>query len=159
MIKGKLFFGLWLVLLSAGVGNVFASTPTSIEITKAWASASFPMAKAGAAYVSIKNISTEPLILLSASTSDKIASKVEIHETKLEGDVAKMHHQKNGVTIEPNQVLKMKPKGLHIMLMGLKKPLTEGEVIDLSLTFSNGEKVELAVPIKDMRVKKHHHKH
>ncbi|KFK68657.1 hypothetical protein JS85_13340 [Vibrio vulnificus] len=37
---------------------------------------------------------------------------------------------------------------LHIMLFDLKAPLNEGEQIDVTVTFANGEKMTFQAPVK-----------
>ena len=60
--------------------------------------------------------------------------KVEVHATVHDGDVARMRK------VEPLHVgagerVVLEPGGMHLMLMGLRKPLAEGERIPLVLEF------------------------
>ncbi len=49
--------------------------------------------------------------------------------------------------VAPGEQLEFAPGGLHVMLMGLKRPLTEGQVFELELVFevAGPRKVTVAV--------------
>lgn len=42
----------------------------------------------------------------------------------------------------------LKPGSYHIMLLGVKQPLVEGETISVNLSYANGETETLDVPVK-----------
>jgi hypothetical protein len=86
----------------------------------------------GAVYVTITNRGAAPDAVVGA-TSDA-AEKVELHETRNEGGVMKMHPMAR-VEIAPGGQLEMKPGGYHIMLLGLKRDLKAGERVTVTLTF------------------------
>lgn len=86
-----------------------------------------------AAYVHLHNPSEDADVLKSASAA--IAERVELHESKTEGGIARMRELANGVDIPRDGFVDMKPGGIHIMLIGLKAPLNEGQKIPLTLNF------------------------
>jgi periplasmic copper chaperone A len=49
--------------------------------------------------------------------------------------------------VEAGQELKFEPNGMHLMLMGLKKPLVEGQTFELNLVFevAGARKVKVVV--------------
>ena len=100
----------------------------------------------GAAYLAIKNSGRESDTLESASTPD--AKKAEIHETTNANGVMKMRPVEGGLKIAPGQTVEFKPGGYHIMLMGLKQNLKEGEQIPLKLTFAHAGSVDVEVKIE-----------
>ena len=54
----------------------------------------------------------------------------------------------------------LKPGSYHIMLLGVKQPLVEGETISVNLSYANGETETLDVPVKKvMSGMKHEHEH
>jgi hypothetical protein len=63
-----------------------------------------------------------------------------------EGGVMKMRPA-GPLEIPPGGELRLAPGGLHIMLMELKQPLTEGESLPLTLIFETAGEVTLKVPI------------
>jgi hypothetical protein len=71
----------------------------------------------------------------------------DAHETKAEGGVMKMRPL-DKPEIAPGQALEFKPGGAHVMLMGLKHPLKEGESFPLVLTFEKAGTVSVAVKVE-----------
>ncbi len=94
---------------------------------------SMAMGDVSAAYMTLENRGDMPLRLVAAATD--AAGTVEIHETKLEGDVMRMRPVQGGIEIPAGGSVELKPGGLHIMLLELKAPLLPGEAISLKLTF------------------------
>lgn len=54
--------------------------------------------------------------------------------------------------ISAGQTVELAPGGLHLMLMGLKKPLAAGETLTVKLTFEDAKKVKstsvVSVPVR-----------
>ena len=48
----------------------------------------------------------------------------------------------------PNSQVELKPGGLHIMLIGLKEELKEGDVINLTLEFEVSEDIPVEAEVK-----------
>ena len=116
----------------------------------------------GAAYLQLSAKGDD--VLLSASAP--VASKVEIHSMSMEGDVMKMRALEQ-LTLKGGQKLEMKPgSGVHIMLMGLKKPLPDGSSVPLKLIVEDAQKkqstLDIKVPVKKTAPAKAadgHHQH
>ena len=53
------------------------------------------------------------------------------------------------LVIEPGETVMLKPGGFHVMLMGLKKPLTKGTEFPLTLNFARAGDVTVTVHVKD----------
>lgn len=113
-----------------------------IAIEAAWARATPPSARTGAAYLTIRNNGPRPDRIIAMTTD--IAGYAMGHETRQEGDVMKM--QETPLTAPPGGVLEMKPGGVHVMLMDLTCPLKSGDIFTLSLTFDQAGM--MTVPIK-----------
>ena len=57
------------------------------------------------------------------------------------------------LALKNGQRIEMKPgSGIHIMLMGLKKPLAVGEKFPLTLNFRQAGKIETTVEVVDMKM-------
>lgn len=116
----------------------------------------------GAVYFKgIKNAGKEADQLLSAKT--QVADKVEIHEMTMSGEVMKMRPL-NSIEIPAGgevSVAKGNPNGYHLMLLGLKQPLKDGDRFPVWLTFKQaGEvKVEVFVQTPKAAAKVEEHKH
>ena len=87
----------------------------------------------------IRNRGKTPDRLIGAS-SDR-AGRIEIHEVVMDGDVAKMR-EVDAIELPPRQTVKLRHgQRYHLMLIGLKAPLVDGQRFDLTLRFErNGEK-------------------
>jgi hypothetical protein len=103
-------------------------------------------ARNGAAYVTIVNNGAEPDRLLRADSPR--AGKTELHTMTMEGDIMRMR-QVQDIEVPAKGRVEMRPgEGLHIMLIGLKAPLTAGERFPLSLEFARSGKIEVTVEVQ-----------
>jgi copper(I)-binding protein len=134
------FRWLWLAPLLAWAGAAFSQ----VQVENAWTRATPPGAGIAAGYLILRNRSGKPDRLVAASSP--AAAKVETHVTIQDGDISRMRPTR-GYDIPANGVLELKPGGAHLMLVGLKAPLKEGERVPLVLKFqrSGVAKVELEV--------------
>lgn len=101
-----------------------------------------PNAPVAGGFVTIANAGAEADRLVSARADD-VAGRMEIHEMAMEGDVMKMRELPDGLSIPAGESVELKPGGYHIMFMELKKPLVEGEVVNVTLVFENAGEIEL----------------
>jgi copper(I)-binding protein len=102
-------------------------------------------AKTGAAYMEIVNNGKEPLEIKALSSS--IADKVEVHSMTMTGDIMRMRPIELPLTIAPGESLKL-VKDRHIMLIGLKKPLVEEDMVPFKIEFANGKTMEFDLYIE-----------
>lgn len=98
----------------------------------------------GAVFLRLENTSSNDVKLIKAESD--ASNTVELHNHIKEGDVFRMR-QVDTIDIPANAVAELKPGGLHVMLMGLKNPLIEGEAFNVTLLFDTGETQEIRVPI------------
>jgi copper(I)-binding protein len=132
------------VLLAAGVPvPVHAADyhAGSLEIAGPWSRATPQGASVAAGYVTIKNTGTTADRLV-GGTSDA-AAKFEVHEMSMDGGVMKMRPIQGGLEIKPGEMVELKPQGLHIMFVGLKKPLKQGDHLKATLEFEKAGKVQV----------------
>ncbi|WP_246029039.1 copper chaperone PCu(A)C [Parashewanella tropica] len=112
-----------------------------------------------AAYLKIMNHG-KAVKLVSASTP--VAKEVQLHTLLTENGVVKMR-QVNDYEIGTHQTLVLKPSGDHIMIIGLKKPLSIGDKVPLTLTFSDGSSNTITLPVQKVSDEdsnhSHHHHH
>ena len=102
-----------------------------IEIGQPWARATPGMAQIGAVYLTIRAPAADRLV----SLSSPVAARAELHESAMAGMVMKMRPLAE-VAIPAGQTVALAPGGMHIMLVGLKAPLREGQSFALTLTFA-----------------------
>lgn len=111
----------------------------TIVVKEAWARATPPGASVGAIYVTIENLGAEDDRVISVASS--AADSAMLHATVEENGISQMRESEGRIT--PSGTLKMEPGGTHIMLMGLRKPLMEGETVDVTLSFEKAGNVTI----------------
>jgi copper(I)-binding protein len=76
-----------------------------------------------------------------------VAEALEIHEMSMQGDVMKMR-QVPQIVVAANSTTELKPKSYHVMFIDLTKEISEGDLIEIELSFDNGEQLKLKAPAK-----------
>ena len=122
-------------------GAAIAQT-AQVELKDAWARATPAGAENGAAYVTIQSPMPDRLV----GVASPVAKKAELHTMTNDGGVMKMRPVE-GVDVTPNQPVTLKPGGVHIMLVGLNKPLQQGQHFPLMLTFDKAGVREVTVSV------------
>ncbi len=117
-----------------------------IAIEDAYARAASPIAKSGAAFMTIRNTGDTDDQLIGASAD--IAAKVELH-THIPGDggVMMMREDKDGFEVPAGGAAHLARGGDHVMFMGLKGPMEHGDSFPLTLTFEKAGEIEIEVPV------------
>jgi hypothetical protein len=64
----------------------------------------------------------------------------------MEGDVMRMR-QIDGIDLPAGKTVELKPGGMHLMLIGLTKPLREHDSFPLTLVFEHARGVEVEVEV------------
>ncbi|MCB1354608.1 MAG: copper chaperone PCu(A)C [Rhodobacteraceae bacterium] len=116
-----------------------------IRIEDAYARAAGAAARSGAVYLTLANTGTAEDTLLSV-TGDA-AARIEIHSTVVEDGIARMQPHTDGLPLPPGARVSLAPGGLHIMLLGLTRPLAEGDTVDLTFVFEHAGAIPAAVPV------------
>lgn len=140
--------------LTLGLTLALPAMAADVTVADPWVRE--PVGPNAAAYMTLEN--TGALVSLVGVTSDA-AARVAVHGHKLDGDVSHMH-KVDQLVLSPDDVVAMKPGGLHVMLMGLVAPLKEGDMVSLTLHFSDGDTLAVKVPvtaIDAMAAPMHHH--
>ncbi len=127
----------------------------ALEIGHPWARATPPTAPAGGGYLSVKNTGTEPDRLISISSP--AAQTVQLHEMKMEGNVMRMRELDGPLEIKPGETVTLAPGGMHLMMMGLKGPLKQGEKVPLTLVFEKAGKIDVELVVVAIGASPHHH--
>ena len=145
------------VLLLAGIGAASAHSYKlgTLEIGHPWARATPPTAPTGGGYLSVKNTGTEPDRLISISSP--AAQTVQVHQMKMEGNVMRMRELDGPLEIKPGETVTLAPGGMHLMMMGLKEPLKQGEKVPLTLVFEKAGKIDVELVVVAMGASPKHH--
>lgn len=141
------------VLSIVSIAAVFGA---DVEIEGAYARASIPNVPNSAAFFVIKNNSDKDIAITSANSD--VAEKNELHTHIKENKMMKMIKIEK-LVVPAKSSLELKSGSDHIMLMGLKKELKAGDEINLELSFSDGDKKNIKVPVKDLASTMHKMQH
>ncbi len=105
----------------------------NLKLTAAWARATPKGATVGGGYFTITNTGNAADRLV-GGTSD-VSNRFEIHEMSMDKGVMKMREVTSGIEIKPGQTVRFEPSGYHIMFVGLKQPLKQGDHVIATLQF------------------------
>lgn len=132
-------------MLSSTVAFAHDYTQGSIKIDHPWSRATVAGIPNGGAYFVLENSGEGDDRLVSASSP--IADKVELHTNLKDGEVVRMR-QVDAVDVPAGSRVALEPGGMHVMLMGLKEPLTEGASFPLTLVFDEAGTVTVDVVVE-----------
>ncbi len=145
-------------LKSLALFCAFSVLPTltlaQIQVEHPYARAASPMAISGAAFMSITNpTDTDDRIV--AATSD-VAERVELHThiQSAEG-VMQMVHLEDGIPLPAGETVLLERGGLHVMFLGLRQPLEQGDEITVTLEFEQAEPLTVTIPVDLQRMPDH----
>ena len=138
-------------VVTIGLSSITAGMAHEIKagellITTMWSRATPGGAKVAAGYFTIANNGKAADRLVSATSP--VAGKVEVHEMTMANGVMTMRPLDSGLAIEPGKTVTLAPGGFHLMLMDLKQPLKEGELLAVTLQFEKAGKVDATLHIR-----------
>ena len=132
-----------------------SSASTGLIISDAWVRATPPGKMMSAGYASIENQSNKAITVFGVSA--EAAGHASLHETRIERDRSTMRPVAQ-LSIRAGERITLKPGGLHVMLMKLSEPLTDGQSIDICLKLENNEALCSAFSVmRDRAAAAHHH--
>lgn len=120
-------------VLVAAIAVAAQAAPRSISIEKPWARETVEGQAAGGGFMAIVNNGQREDQLVSASSP--ASHEVQIHTMSMDGSVMRMRQLTDGLSIPAKGKVELKPRGLHIMFIGLKKPLRPGTSVPVTLKF------------------------
>lgn len=130
-----------LALLASGAlalwGGVTVENPYVREVP--------PGMQNSAAFMTLVNDGEEEAVLVKARS--RVSKVVELHTHTMEGGQMVMR-QIPRITVPAKGSTELKPGGLHIMLIGLKQPIAQGDEVALDLYFSDGTQASVTAPVK-----------
>lgn len=136
----RFFFAL---LTALPVAPAFAQ----VAISDPWVRATVPMQKATGAFMLLSSKQHKHLV----EARSAIAGAVEIHEMTMQDNVMRMRAVQS-LDLPAGKLVELKPGGYHMMLIGLKQQVKEGDLVPITLTFEDTnrkrESVDLNVPVR-----------
>lgn len=131
-----------------------------LRIVHPYATPTVPAQANGAVYFTLENNGQEAMRLNRASSP--VAAKVEVHHMAMDGNVARMR-EVGTIEVKGGETVTMAPSGgYHLMLVGLKRPLKDGDKFPLIVEFERAGKIEMSVFVQKPKAAtdaaaKHHH--
>jgi periplasmic copper chaperone A len=104
--------------------TAFAQT----TVTDPWVRATVPQQTASGAFMQLRSPDAAKLV----AVSSPFANSVQIHKMEMTGQMMKMR-EVDSIELPAGQTVNLASGGFHIMLIGLKHQLKEGENVPLSL--------------------------
>ena len=148
----RLGTALLLTLFVVGTANAQTSAAGPIVAEQPWARATPKGAKTGAAYMTLMNKGPSSDRLIGATTL--LADKVQFHQEIEDSGVSHMREMP-GVDLAPGAKIVFKPGALHMMIVGLRQPLTQGQTFQLTLQFQKAGNLNLTIPIQGVGAMQH----
>ena len=123
-----------------------AAWAEGIVVEDAYARASTPTAKSGAAFMVLMNTSDQDDRLVAAKSD--VAARVELHTHREIADgVMKMMEVEEGFAIPAGGSHMLARGGDHVMFMGLNEPFADGDTVAVTLVFEHAGEVSVEIPV------------
>ena len=155
----RLRFLIALSLISTLAACSFAGTPgpakNAIMVEHARAPETPGASTVGAGYMTVHNLSAKPIALLSASSP--IAEKVEFHSMTTDNGIMRMRPVTEPISIPAKGEVDFGPAGMHVMLLGLSKPLVANDKVPVTLTFEGNVSVNIELIVEARQTGGAHH--
>jgi periplasmic copper chaperone A len=146
-------FALFLAAMTACFtfsGSQMAAAQDSIQVHDAYARVSGDTAKSGAIFMTLINPSPQGDRLLSVASD--AADRAELHSHAVDANgVMHMGEVTEGFAVPAGDAHALDRAGDHIMLLGLKHPLKQGDTVTLTLTFEHAGPLTVTVPVDNAR--------
>jgi copper(I)-binding protein len=138
------------VVAFAGVAYIATAQTTTVVARDGWVREPVPSRDVTALFVVLENHGRSPRAVV-AGTSDEV-DRVELHEMKMDGGMMRMSPVKQ-IDVPADGQTELKPGGLHVMLFGLKKRLSAGESLTVTLMLDDGTKIPVTAIVRPQETK------
>ena len=139
---------LTLFLLIVGAGGVARATEDGPKVEGAWARATIGRSQLTVAYATVTSAVADRLI----AVETPLAERAELHTHLMKADGTMQMRPVDGIDLKPGEPVVLKPNGeYHIMLIGLKQPLKQGDTFPMTLIFQKSGKREAVVTVENAR--------
>jgi copper(I)-binding protein len=118
-----------------------------IRVEDAWTRPVPAVGGNGAVFFRLVNGGTEADTLVGGECPD--VGTVEVHKTSMVDGVMKMEHIP-GIQVPPRGEVLLKPGDYHVMLIDVKRTMTPGDSLPITLYFEKSGHMELEVEVREM---------
>lgn len=139
-------FAKFVGVAAMAMGFGAAAWAGGIVVEDAYARASTPTAKSGAAFMVLMNTGDQDDRLVAAKSD--VAARVELHTHREIADgVMKMMEVEEGFVIPAGGTHMLARGGDHVMFMGLNEPFADGDTVAVTLVFEHAGEVAVEIPV------------
>lgn len=125
----------------------FAGAADQVEVHEPYVRLAPPNAPATGAFMVIRNIGDAPVKVVKAE--NPTSNLTELHNHINDQGVMRMR-QVPSIDIPAKGQAELKPGGLHVMLIDMKAPLTEGQIVPITLGFDDGSSKQVDAKVVNM---------
>lgn len=144
----QIVFAIGLTLVALAGAHAHGYRIGEIKIGHPWTRATPPAAKVAGVFMTFTNEGGTADRLIGGSSP--VAEKVEIHTMEVVDGIMKMRPLADGLEVPAGAKVELVPGSFHVMLIGLKQPIAEGDMVPLTLTFEKGGDIEVELAADKM---------
>ena len=141
--------GMLLAILVPGLvlmlGACSTATTTGPTVSDAWARPAMAAGQPAAAYLVIHGGGTADALLKASSPQ---AESVELHETTTDASGMTGMKPMDRLDVPAGGTVSLAPGGMHLMIMGLAKPLEAGQKLEIDLVFEHAGTVVVQAEVR-----------
>jgi copper(I)-binding protein len=135
------------LFLAAVITLTALSAQAQVSVNDPWLRATVPQQKSTGAFMRLSSVASVQIV----DARSPMAESVEIHSMSMENDIMKMRAVPS-LALPAGKTVELKPGGYHIMFIGLKQQLKEGDVVPMTLVIEGANKkretLDVKVPVK-----------
>lgn len=118
----------------------------SLAIEHPWSRETAAGQAVGGGFMTITNKGATEDRLVSGTSP--LAAEVQLHTMSMDGGVMRMRQVEGGIAVPARGTLELKPGSYHIMFMGLKRQLRQGERFPVTLRFQRAGSVTVQFAVQ-----------
>lgn len=149
----KRFLASLILLLSACQPSPHETQPpappsAAVTVAGPWLRATPPGAPVAGGFLTLHNGTSADDRLLAVESA--AAQRVEIHEMRDEGGVARMRELVDGLPLPAGTTAELKPGGHHLMFIQPTRALPAGEQVDATLVFERAGRMPVVFEVRPL---------
>jgi copper(I)-binding protein len=122
-----------------------AAALNGLSLSRPWARPDRAVPTLAGGFLTIRDAGAADRLVAAQSP---LAERVEIHAIKVVGADIFMRPLPDGLVIPADSTIELKPRGYHLLLVGLKAPPVEGSRLPVTLTFEKAGRIEIELAIE-----------
>ncbi len=123
-------------LMFAAVAScaIAGAAAAQVSVSAPWVRATVPVQKSSGAFMVLRSAHPARLV----EVRSPVAASVELHQSQMKGGMMSME-EVDGIDLPAGQDVNLASGGYHVMLVGLKRQLKEGETVPLTLVVESAQ--------------------